>query len=88
MLSEKWLGSAQYPYPQIYNILIANAISWDKKSGIDDDKILVLGIKTDSPISSENQAKIESWLSTRLKFPKVKLIINRDIEASKKKSDR
>ena len=75
-------------YPQISNVLISNAISWSESSGISDNKVLVLSAKTDSPVSKNDETRIKSWLNTRFKSPKIKLIIHNGVEHSSNSKSR
>ncbi|MGD9842910.1 MAG: TIGR00341 family protein [Steroidobacteraceae bacterium] len=62
-------------YPQINDVLIAEAPSWNAESGQSKQNTVVMNIKSAKRLANADRKKLEEWLRARVKSDTVRLVI-------------
>jgi len=62
-------------YPQIDNVLIAEAHDWDAENGLSNQKTIVMNVKSARRLAEADRIRLEDWLRTRVKTDKVRLVV-------------
>jgi uncharacterized hydrophobic protein (TIGR00271 family) len=64
-------------FPQVTQVLLADATNWTLETGIQPTPVTVINIKSTRNISRHDQEKITAWLKTRLNVNEIKLFVDK-----------